>query len=543
MCIRDSDYLDRLAGYRAFSGGTQTDSANYIYDALDRIVSEQETHPNQAQRTTTYSYQGVGSQLTEEQQSNASGPITVKDYTYDAFGHRLTMTNTPSGQAATTYSYGYNVHDSVSLLLDPNGNAKASYGYSAYGDQDTSLSQGDTDKTNPFNAFRYTGKRYDSGSGSMNMGARSFNPGTDSFLQPDILHGAQDNLGLSGDQSSQNRYGLAGGNPLSSIESDGHMALMDGGGGGTSSPIPTNTSQSSTSGGGGKKNCAPWDLGCQGSQFVQGLGDGLGDMWKGAKALGSVAMDCAQGGAVECGSRLEKMGSYVVDHPGDFFGSLIDYKDLSQGNYAKWAGHLAPSIVLTIATVGGAGALAKAGEAAGLAAEGAEVAGEAGGVAAGEAAGEAGVAAAEAGSGKAVEASGEAAGDAAAGTEKAAAESGSGAAQASAGRTAEGGGGSVYHYTDETGRAGIESSGTIRPGASGKTWFSPTRYTNQLQAQQELALPRTPTSVMEIPKGRIPNLTDATTVERRFGQPGGGLESFTTDNVNVQGLFFEDLPQ
>jgi RHS repeat-associated protein len=352
------------------------------------------------------------------------------------------MTNTPNGQAATTYSYGYNVHDSVSLLLDPNGNAKSSYGYSAYGDQDTSLSQGDTDKTNPFNAFRYTGKRYDSGSGSMNMGARSFNPGTDSFLQPDIFHGALDNMGLSSDALSQNRYSLAGGNPLSFVESDGHVVLADGGGGGTGSPIPANTSQSSTSGGGGAghKDCGFLGIGCTGAgqqfgQFVQGVGDGLGDMWKGAQAMGSVAMDCAQGGAAECGNRLEKMGSYVVNHPGDFFGSLIDYKDLSQGNYAKWAGHLAPSIVLTVATVGGAGVLAKAGEAAGLAAEGAELAGEAGGIAAGDAAGEAGAAMAEAGAGRALQTSGEAAGDAAAGAERAASAAGSGAGEA---RAAEG---------------------------------------------------------------------------------------------------------
>jgi hypothetical protein len=172
---------------------------------------------------------------------------------------------------------------------------------------------------------------------------------------------------------------------------------------------------------------------------------------------------------------------------------------------------------LTIATAGGAGALAKAGEAAGLAAEGAEVAGEAGGMAAGEAAGEAGAAVAEAGVGKAV--------------------------QASAGRTAESASGSVYQYTDDAGRAGIESSGTIRPGASDKSWFSPTRYTNQLDAQSELAMPRTPTSVMEAPKGRIPNLSEPTMVEPRFGQPGGGLESFTTDNVDVQGLSFEGLQQ
>jgi hypothetical protein len=160
-------------------------------------------------------------------------------------------------------------------------------------------------------------------------------------------------------------------------------------------------------------------------------------MWKGGQALGSVAMDCAVGGAAECGTRLEKMGSYVVNHPGDFFGSLIDYKDLSQGNYAKWAGHLAPSIVLTVATVGGGGLLAKGGEAAGLAAEASDVAGEAGGLAAGEAAGEAGGAALEAGAGKAVQSSGEAAGDAAAGTEKAAAEAGSGANEARAAEVGE----------------------------------------------------------------------------------------------------------
>ena len=171
------------------------------------------------------------------------------------------------------------------------------------------------------------------------------------------------------------------------------------------------------------------------------MGDGLGELWKGGVALGGIAVDCsAVGGIVDpggCGKKMTAIGSYVWNHPGDFFGSMIDYKDLSQGNYAKWAGHLAPSIALAVATAGAGGAIAKGGEAAGLAAEGADAAGEAG-VAASGAAGEAATAAGEAGVARAAEGAGEGVGDAAAGAEKAAAAAGSGGAEASAGAASAG---------------------------------------------------------------------------------------------------------
>ena len=54
--------------------------------------------------------------------TDATGNV-VSRYTYDAYGHRLSMTNTPNGQASQTFTYGYNVHDSVSQLIDTNGNA------------------------------------------------------------------------------------------------------------------------------------------------------------------------------------------------------------------------------------------------------------------------------------------------------------------------------------------------------------------------------------------------------------------------------------
>jgi RHS repeat-associated protein len=202
---------------------------------VDRHVSERETHQGKTPRTTSLTYRGLSKDTTEEVQKDDSGTlITTKDYTYDAYGHRLSMTNTPNGQPSQTFTYGYNVHDSVSQLIDSNGNATASYGYRPYGDADTGQTQGDTDTKNPTNAYRYGAKRFDSGSGTLDTGARRFGPDTGHFLQQDVFHGALADLALGTDPISQNRYAMAGGNPLSYIEWDGHMALVDGGGGGIS---------------------------------------------------------------------------------------------------------------------------------------------------------------------------------------------------------------------------------------------------------------------------------------------------------------------
>jgi RHS repeat-associated protein len=151
---------------------------------------------------------------------------------------------TPAGQASTTYTYAYNVHDSVSLLLDSSGNAKTSYAYRPYGDMDATLTGGEPDKNNPFNPYRYTAKRFDSGSQTIDMRARRFATDTSKFLQPDQFNNSLANLSLSTDPITQNRYSLAGGNPLSYIEWDGHMVMADGGGGNDPSPSPTTTSSS-----------------------------------------------------------------------------------------------------------------------------------------------------------------------------------------------------------------------------------------------------------------------------------------------------------
>jgi len=231
------DYLDRLQTYRAFTnGGNPTDEADYVYDALNRAVQETEQHPGFPgdQHITQFSYLGLGGLETEEQQTskNTGNTLFVKDFTYDVYGHRLAMTVSGSTSPSVpngTFTYGYDVHGSVSQLVDANGNTMASYGYTPYGQNDTALSQGENaDKTNPINPFRYSAKRADTGSGTLDMGVRRFGPDVSHFLTPDFFYGSLANLSLSIDPLTDNRYDLAGGNPISFAEWDGHMALADG---------------------------------------------------------------------------------------------------------------------------------------------------------------------------------------------------------------------------------------------------------------------------------------------------------------------------
>lgn len=253
------DYLDRLVSYRSFAtnGTTSTigDVADYEHDALDRVAEQTESHDGGASRLTQFGYLGLTGQVAGETQFAGSSPtpaqeLTTKTYSYDVWGHRIAVSDDATDlgapgagdPAAKPYTYAYDVHGSVSLLLDEAGTATASYGYRPYGAADDALTAGDFDPSdpdedtaredNPLNAFRYTGRRLDTGSGSIDMGARRYGPDTSRFLQRDFLNGALGDLGLAVDPLAQGRYNLAGGNPVSFVEWDGHRVLLDGGGGG-----------------------------------------------------------------------------------------------------------------------------------------------------------------------------------------------------------------------------------------------------------------------------------------------------------------------
>lgn len=242
------DYLNRLEHYTAYTGGTPaaggtiTDETSYTYDPLNRITTQTEKHGSNPQRVTQLTYLGLSTLVATETQAGNPAQDATKTYSYDANGQRISLTEDPHNTDPTqTYTYGYDPHGSVSVLLDDTGQTKATYGYDAYGNPDTQLTAADPTDTNLLNPYRYTAKRHDTGTGTLNMGARHYTPTTSRFLQPDQYAGALANLGLSTDPINNNRYSLAAGNPLNYIETDGHMLVADNVGGAGGTPAPRGT--------------------------------------------------------------------------------------------------------------------------------------------------------------------------------------------------------------------------------------------------------------------------------------------------------------
>ena len=246
------DGQDRLRAQRSYRPDNKVlGKSDYTYDLFDRPVKQVDAFPDpvsgalgDGSRTTGFTYLGLTRDLSAEQHVSVVGarPRT-KTFAYDPFGERVAMTDDlpeDNGRPAVQRQYGYvhNPQGSVSLLLKGDV-PQASYGYSAYGDSDkTEAAPGETlthevdpdsatgtDETkplHPLNPIRYTDKRRDAATNTLDMGARRFGPAVSSFLQEDLYEGALENLSLGEDPVTANRYSLAGGNPVGFTEADGH---------------------------------------------------------------------------------------------------------------------------------------------------------------------------------------------------------------------------------------------------------------------------------------------------------------------------------
>jgi RHS repeat-associated protein len=109
----------------------------------------------------------------------------------------------------------------VEVLTGSTGATLATYGYTAYGADDTNLDSGvDKDSTGiafPHNSYRFNSARIATSTGNLDMGFRTYNPNINQFISRDMYNGAGADAALAG-----GRYGFAGGNPISNIELDGH---------------------------------------------------------------------------------------------------------------------------------------------------------------------------------------------------------------------------------------------------------------------------------------------------------------------------------
>ncbi|MFD7077076.1 RHS repeat-associated core domain-containing protein [Nocardioides sp. NPDC059952] len=206
------------------------EATTYTYDPLDRTASK--TTSGADGKKTDYTYLGLSQEVLGEE---VAGELT-KSYQYSPWGQRLSQVSHQADaeagvEAEETGYYGYNAHTDVETITDDAGKTVATYGYTAYGENDEAEFTG-IDKPeagNPegpadesFNAYRFNGKRWDAGSGTYDMGFRDYNPGLNTFTTRDMYNGALADMGLGMDPFTGNRYAYTAGNPISGIEIDGH---------------------------------------------------------------------------------------------------------------------------------------------------------------------------------------------------------------------------------------------------------------------------------------------------------------------------------
>lgn len=215
------DGFDRVAEHR-----TPTTRAEFTYDPFDRTSSRTKDG-----ETTIFNHLGITSQVLSEE---VDGELRAR-YQFGPYGERLAQIKvTDEGETEHSF-YGYNAHSDVEVITDEDGNTRATYGYTAYGENDQQAftgvdaatgGPGGGQETEPYNSYRFNGKRWDEASGNYDMGFRDYSPSLNRFLTRDLYNGALADLALSTDPWTNNRYAFAAGNPVTFIELDGHLFGM-----------------------------------------------------------------------------------------------------------------------------------------------------------------------------------------------------------------------------------------------------------------------------------------------------------------------------
>ncbi|SFX09992.1 intein C-terminal splicing region/intein N-terminal splicing region/RHS repeat-associated core domain-containing protein [Thermoactinomyces sp. DSM 45891] len=153
--------------------------------------------------------------------------IIARSYTYSPWGERLSMTKKVAQGSETSY-YLNNTDVDVEMLLDEQGDVRATYGYTPYGENDDALFSG-VDKPDPknpnkemYNAYRYSGKPWDPNTKSYDLGFRNYFPEVGRYLTADSYTDSEKYRGLLMDTANYNVYGFTDGNPVSNHDPDGH---------------------------------------------------------------------------------------------------------------------------------------------------------------------------------------------------------------------------------------------------------------------------------------------------------------------------------
>jgi YD repeat-containing protein len=155
------DGFDRIAEHTKKTGSGATETTAYSYDPLDRTTSRTGNAGSTGAKTTDFAYLGLSGEVLSEE---IAGQVQ-KSYQYSPWGQRLSQIKHNTDGTEEDGFYGYNPHTDVEVLTDPAGDTTATYGYTAYGNNDSAEFTG-ADKPNPqepgaepYNVYRGRARR------------------------------------------------------------------------------------------------------------------------------------------------------------------------------------------------------------------------------------------------------------------------------------------------------------------------------------------------------------------------------------------------
>jgi RHS repeat-associated protein len=314
--------------------GAPTITVAFLYDGQGNRLAQQST---QGGSTTTTVYLG------SLEEDSTTGNTTTKTTYYYANGARIAM--------AVNGAFSYLASDglgSANVTLNGTGTATASLLYAPYGSARYSSGSMPTD-------YGFTGQHADSMTGLDYYNARYYDPTAGQFASADtILPGnGFEILGLS-------RYAYVEGNPIIRTDPTGQLTTCEcsdaAGNTGNPQPLPQVVAW----------NPLTWNWSAaaqvtqtqvpsirpQSQDLVNGVQDWAIQSGQGVEYAANHPAQTALSNAM-CGIQLAQCAMNAAP-------TILDTKDLSQGNYSKWAGHEIPN-VLAIAT--GAGVAGFAGRA------------------------------------------------------------------------------------------------------------------------------------------------------------------------------------
>jgi RHS repeat-associated protein len=192
---------------------TPTNTVEIKYDGDGNRVSKKITSGG----TTTITYyvvdelnpSGYAQVLEEHTSINYQPPGIHRVYTY---GHSLISQDRLDNASWATSFYGYDGHNSVHYLTDPNGFVTDTYDYDAFGN--LIARTGDTP-----NDYLFTGEQYDSDLGLYYLRARYHNADTGRFWTQDSFEG------FGSDPASLHKYTYCANNPVNCYDPSGHITL------------------------------------------------------------------------------------------------------------------------------------------------------------------------------------------------------------------------------------------------------------------------------------------------------------------------------